>query len=160
MGQLTPQHSKLKPVNWQIYLLVQANFVRKLNLPPPKELYRPMFFKHWRHFLDQNYTRHSVCLGLEDAALFVDIYELPGCWVPLSFKNWGLAVCLACNHLCSLTSPRKLTKLPPWTDWWWTAKPPRWKALIAFPPGRGKRPLYTEYNSIWHLWHLWLEWDE
>ena len=24
----------------------------KLNLPTPKELYRPMFFKHWRHFLD------------------------------------------------------------------------------------------------------------
>ena len=37
---------------------------------------------------------------------------------PLSFKNWGLAVCLACNHPCSLTSPRKLTKLPPQTDWW------------------------------------------
>ena len=29
----------------------------KLNLPTPKELYRPMFFKHWRHFSDQNYTR-------------------------------------------------------------------------------------------------------
>ena len=26
----------------------------KLNLPTPKELYRPMFFKHWRHFSDQN----------------------------------------------------------------------------------------------------------
>ena len=25
-----------------------------LNLPTPKELYRPTVFKHWRHFLDQN----------------------------------------------------------------------------------------------------------
>ena len=31
----------------------------KLNLPTPKELYRPTFFKHWRHFLDQNYTRQQ-----------------------------------------------------------------------------------------------------
>ena len=71
-------------------------------------------------------------------------------WVaecPLSFKNLGLAVHLACNHPCSLTSPRKLTKLPPLTDWWWTTKPPRQKAQIAFPPGRGERPLYTEYNT-------------
>ena len=29
----------------------------KLNLPTRKDLYRPMFFKHWRHFSDQNYTR-------------------------------------------------------------------------------------------------------
>ena len=35
----------------------------KLNLPTPKELYRPTFFKHWRHFLNQNYTRQAVCLG-------------------------------------------------------------------------------------------------
>ena len=37
---------------------------QKLNLPTPKELYRPMFFKHWRHFLDKNsYTRQAVWLG-------------------------------------------------------------------------------------------------
>ena len=35
----------------------------KLNLLTPKELYRPTFFKHWRHFSDQNYTRQAVCLG-------------------------------------------------------------------------------------------------
>ena len=41
-----------------------SQLCQKLNLPLPKELYRPMFFKHWRHFSDQNsYTRHSVCLG-------------------------------------------------------------------------------------------------
>ena len=35
----------------------------KLNLPTPKELYRPTFFKHWRHFSDQNYTRQAVSWG-------------------------------------------------------------------------------------------------
>ena len=35
----------------------------KLNLPTPKELYKPMFFKHLRHFSDQNYTGQTVCLG-------------------------------------------------------------------------------------------------
>ena len=37
---------------------------QKLNLLTPKELYRPTFFKHWRHFSDQNsYTRQADCLG-------------------------------------------------------------------------------------------------
>ena len=40
-----------------------SQLCQKLNLPPPKELYRPTVFKHWRHFLDQNYTRQAVCLG-------------------------------------------------------------------------------------------------
>ena len=40
-----------------------SDLCTKLNLPPPKELYRPTVFKHWRHFLDQNYTGQAVCLG-------------------------------------------------------------------------------------------------
>ena len=40
-----------------------SQLYRKLNLPTPKELYRPTFFKHRRCFLDQNYTRQAVCLG-------------------------------------------------------------------------------------------------
>ena len=135
-------------------LVRMSQLCQKLNLPPPKELYRPMVFKHWRHFSDQNYTRQEVWLGYGGCS-FVCRSEHP-----LSFKNWGLAVHLACNHSCSLTSPRKLLKLPPKTDWWWTAKPLRQKAQIAFPPGRGERPLYTEYNSIWQLQHLRHEWDE
>ena len=27
-----------------------SQLCQKLNLPPPKELYRPTVFKHWRHF--------------------------------------------------------------------------------------------------------------
>ena len=52
-------------------LALVSQLCQKLNLLTPKELYRPMFFKHWRHFSDQNsYTRQAVCLGMEDAALF------------------------------------------------------------------------------------------
>ena len=40
-----------------------SQLCQKLNLPSPKELYKPTFFKHWRHFSDQNYTRQAVCLG-------------------------------------------------------------------------------------------------
>ena len=41
-----------------------SQLCQKLNLPPQKELYRPMFFKHVRHFSDQNsYTRQAVWLG-------------------------------------------------------------------------------------------------
>ena len=45
-------------------LLVRVSqLCQKLNLPTPKELYRPMFFKHWRHFSNQNsYTGQAVCL--------------------------------------------------------------------------------------------------
>ena len=32
-----------------------SQLCQRLNLPMPKELYRPTFFKHWRHFSDQNY---------------------------------------------------------------------------------------------------------
>ena len=34
-----------------------SQLYQKLNVPPPKELYRSTFFKHWRCFLDLNYNR-------------------------------------------------------------------------------------------------------
>ena len=38
-----------------------SQLCQRLNLPMPKELYRPTFFKHWRHFSDLNwYTRQAV----------------------------------------------------------------------------------------------------
>ena len=41
-----------------------SQLCQKMNLLTPKELYRPIFFKHWRHFSDQNsYTRQAVWLG-------------------------------------------------------------------------------------------------
>ena len=45
----------------------------KLTLLTPKELYRPTFFKHWRHFLDQNYMRQAVCLGYGGCSFVVDM---------------------------------------------------------------------------------------
>ena len=45
----------------------------KLNLPTPKELHRPMFFKYWRHFSDQNYTGQAVCLGYGGCSFVVDM---------------------------------------------------------------------------------------
>ena len=40
-----------------------SQLCQKLNLPPPKELYRPTVFKHLRHFSDLNYTSQAVWLG-------------------------------------------------------------------------------------------------
>ena len=40
-----------------------SQLCQKLNLQTSKELYRPRFTKHWRRFLDQNYTRQAVWLG-------------------------------------------------------------------------------------------------
>ena len=37
-----------------------SQLCQRLNLPMPKELYRPMFFKHWRHSSDQNLHRQAV----------------------------------------------------------------------------------------------------
>ena len=38
-----------------------SQLCQKLNLPPPRELDRPMFFKHWRNFYVLNY-RQAVWL--------------------------------------------------------------------------------------------------
>ena len=49
-----------------------SQLCQKLDLPFPKELYRPMVFKHWRCFLNQNYNRQAVWLGYGGCS-FVDI---------------------------------------------------------------------------------------
>ena len=50
-----------------------SELCKKLNLPMPKELYRPMFFKHLRHFSDQNYTGQAVCLGYGGCSFVADM---------------------------------------------------------------------------------------
>ena len=50
-----------------------SQLCQKLNLLTPKELYRPTFFKHWRHFSDQNYTGQAVCLGYGGCSFVVDM---------------------------------------------------------------------------------------
>ena len=50
-----------------------SQLCQKLNLPIPKELYRPTFFKHWRCFSDLNsYPRQAVWLGYGGCS-FVDM---------------------------------------------------------------------------------------
>ena len=66
---------------------------------------------------------------------------------PLVNVRIGDWLCVLPAITLVVAGPRKLTKLPPRTDQWWTAKPPRRKAhTIAFRPGRDERPLYTEYT--------------
>ena len=45
-GTVGTQHLMLKPVNWFNLLACVSQLCQKLNLLTPKELYRPMFFKH------------------------------------------------------------------------------------------------------------------
>ena len=119
----------------------------KLNLPPPKELCRPTFFKHWRLFDSKLQAGSLVRVWRMQLCRYVRITGLLSAPLVLRIGDW-LCVLPAITHVF-LTSPRKLTKLPPQTDWWWTATPPRQKAQIAFPPGRGERPCI---QSIWHFW--------
>ena len=50
-----------------------SQLCQKLNPLTPKELYRPTLFKHWRHFLDQNYIGQAVCLGYGGCSFVVDM---------------------------------------------------------------------------------------
>ena len=49
-----------------------SKLCQKLNLPPPKELYRPMICKHWRHFSDQNSVQAGSLLGCGGCSFAVD----------------------------------------------------------------------------------------
>ena len=68
-----------------------SQLCQKLNLPPPKELYRPMVFKHWRCFSDQNYTIQAVCLGYGRCSFvcrYVRITGLLGAPLVLRIGDW------------------------------------------------------------------------
>ena len=67
-----------------------SQLCQKLNLPPPKEFYRPTFFKHWRCFSDQNY-RQAVWLGYEGCSFvcrYVRITGLLSIPLVLRFGDW------------------------------------------------------------------------
>ena len=55
-----------------------SQLCQKLNLPTPKELYRPTFFKHWRRFSDQNYTGQAVCLGYGECSFVCRCLRITG----------------------------------------------------------------------------------
>ena len=50
-----------------------SQLCQKLSLLTSKEIYMPTFFKHWRHFLDQNNTGQAVCLGYGGCSFLVDM---------------------------------------------------------------------------------------
>ena len=78
---------------------------KHLNLPMPKELHWPQHFKHWSRLNSKLFLAGSVRVWrMQLCHSFVRITGLLS--TPIPFKNWGLAVHLACNHPCSLTSPR------------------------------------------------------
>ena len=69
-----------------------SQLCQKLNLPIPKELYRPTFFKHWRCFSDLNsYTRQAVWLGHGGCSFvcrYVRITELLSVPLVLRIGDW------------------------------------------------------------------------
>ena len=82
-----------------------SKLCKYLNLPMPKELHRPPHFKHWSRLNSKLFVAGSVRVcRMQFCHSFVRITGLLS--TPIPFKNWGLAVRLACNHPCSLTSPR------------------------------------------------------
>ena len=59
-----------------------------LNLPPPKELYRPMVLKHWRCFVVLNY-RQAVWSGCEGYSFVCRSVRITGLLsAPLVLRNW------------------------------------------------------------------------
>ena len=85
-----------------------SNLCKHLKLPVPKDLHKPPHFKHWSARNSKLFVAVSVRVeygGCSFVHRFVRRF-VPGCWAPIAFKNWELAVRLACNYPCSLTSPR------------------------------------------------------
>ena len=146
----------LKLANWLIYLLVSANFVKNWTYQHPRNFTGPRSSSIEEHFLDLNY-RQAVLARAWRMHLcshrYVRIVWLLSVPFVLRTKDW-LCI-LPAITLVVLTSPRNLTKLHPWTDWWWTAKTTRWKAVQAFPPG-GMRGHYIHSTllapSTWVTW--------
>ena len=67
-----------------------SQLCQKLSLPTPKELYRPMVFKHWRCFSVLNY-RQAVWLGYGGCSFVcrsVRITELLSIPLVLRIGNW------------------------------------------------------------------------
>ena len=80
-----------------------------------KGIIQAKVFKHWRCFSDQNYTRQAVWLGQLCSHRYVRITRLLSTPLILRIGDWLCLFCL--QSPLYLTSPRKLTKLPTWTDW-------------------------------------------
>ena len=151
-----------------------SELCKHLNLPMPKELHRPPYFKHWSRLNSKLFLAGLVRVWrMQLYHSFVRITGLLS--APIEFKNLDWLCVLPAITLVVWQVPEHLnTKLPPWTAWWWTAKPTEWTVRLqqAFPPWWGEGPLYTESvsstSSTWicilhtvlrksrkhHLWRL------
>ena len=72
-------------------LALVSQLCQKLNLLTPKELYRPTFFEHWRHFSDQNYTMQAAWLrygGCSFVCRYVRITGLLSAPLDLEIGDW------------------------------------------------------------------------
>ena len=138
----------LNAVNWHIYLLTWVNFVVNWTCHCQRNSRVPHSSSIEDAFWIKIVCRQAVRVWrMQLCSIICKKYWDAEC--PLALKNWELAVHLACNYPCSLTSPRKLTKLPPQTDWW-TAKPTRQKAFqIAFPSREVRGTVYrVEFSHL------------
>ena len=55
-GTVDTQAFKAEACELANLLACLSQLCQKLNLPTPKELYRPMVFKHWRHFSGRQFV--------------------------------------------------------------------------------------------------------
>ena len=105
-------------------LVCVSQLCQKLNLPPPKELYRPTFFKHWSHFLVLNY-RQAVWLGYGGCSFVCRYLRITGLLnTPLVLRigDW-LCVLPAITLVVDKSKKVNIATSPDW----WTAKPIRRK---------------------------------
>ena len=96
-------------------------------------------FDMHRHYIPQLFWATFDTFNIQSITALIVHIEILSTWVTL--------LCIE-GPVCTFNTSDKHSLLI-----LQTAKPPRWKAQIAFPPGRGERPLYTEYNNLRHLWH-------
>ena len=90
-----------------------SQLCQKLNLPPPKELYRPTFFKM---LLALNFRR-AVWLWYGGCSFVCRSARITGLLSASLVQKLGIG-CASCLQLTLLlTPPRKLTKLRPQPDW-------------------------------------------
>ena len=120
-----------------------SDLCQKPNLPPPMELYRPTFFKHWRCLSDQNYNRQAIWLGYGRCSFVCRYLRITGLLSTHLILRIGDWLCILPAITLVVDKSKKVNKAASLD--WWTAKPTRQKAQYSsLPPWRGKMPLYTE----------------
>ena len=94
-----------------------------------------------------NYARQAVWLGYGGCSFvcrYVRITRLLSAPLDLRIGDW---LCILPAITLVVVKSKNVNKAA--SSDWWTAEPSRQKAhTIAFPPGRGERPLCTEFSHL------------